>query len=266
MQNPIIIKRILISLIFLVIFTATGFVLYYAISPEPTCNDGKKNQAEKNIDCGGQCSPCKDIVETQEIAVREVTVVFGGNGTYDAVAKISNPNDIVGASSFKYVFKLKDSIGNVVATKEGSSFILPADSRYVAELGFQVDGNVIPETADFVISEVKWEKLDDIGKPQIGIYSKNYGKVPTGEGSEVDGIIRNESGYDLNKISIVIILRSEKGSIVGVNRTEKNSVRIREERDFRLNWPYQLSSNVQNIEVDAQSNVFDPENLSFSLQ
>lgn len=266
MQNPAIKKRILISLAFLVLFILIGFILYYAISPAATCTDGKKNQGETNIDCGGPCSLCKAVVETQDIKIEESAVVFGGNKTYDAVAKIDNPNDAVGASSFKYVFNLKDASGNIVASREGTSFILPADSRYIAELGFQIDGDAIPTSAELVISDAKWEELDDIGKPQLGIYSKNYGRSPMGEGSAVDGIIRNESGYDLNKISIVIILRSDKGKIVGVNKTEKNAVRIKEERDFRLNWPYQLSAPVQNIEVDAQSNVFDRDNLSFSLQ
>jgi hypothetical protein len=70
----------------------------------------------------------------------------------------------------------------------------------------------------------------------------------------------------LGNISVVIVLRSEKGDVVGINKTEKSSVRAKEERDFRLTWPYQLSAPVQNMEVDAQSNVFDPQNFSFSIQ
>lgn len=266
MQNPAMKKRILILLALFVVLGIFGAVFFYAISPEPTCTDGKKNQAEKNVDCGGPCSPCKDITQTREIVVQSATVVFGGNETYDAVAKIENFNDSVGASSFKYVFSLKDANGTVLATREGTSFILPADSRYIAELGFQFEGGVVPKTVELSITDVKWEKLNEIGKPQIGVYSKNFGKNAMGVGGEVDGIIRNESGYDLGRISIVIILFDDKGEIIGVNKTEKNAVRTKEERDFRLNWPYQLSGPVRNIEVDAQSNVFDRQNLSFSVQ
>lgn len=266
MQNPAIIKRVVITLAFAVLFGVIGYFLYYVATPAPTCTDKKQNQGEKGIDCGGPCSPCKDVVQTQDIAIKEVAVALGGNSTYDVVAKISNPNDILGASVFNYVFKLKDSNGNVVATREGSNFILPADSKYVAELGLQTENGSAPSNVELTISDVKWEKLNDIGKPQIGIYNKNFGEIPTGDGSEADGVIRNESGYDLNKISIVIILRSEKGDIVGINKTEKTAVRAKEERDFRLTWPYQLSAPVQSIEVDAQSNVFDPQNFSFSVQ
>jgi hypothetical protein len=248
------------------LFVALGFVLYFMTRPAATCTDGKQNQAEKGIDCGGPCSPCKDIATTQDIVVTESAVTWGGNNTYDVVAKITNPNDSLGASSFKYAFNLKDESGAVVATREGVNFILPADSKYVAELGFETAGSAVPVVAEFVVSESKWEKLNNIGKPQIGVYSKNFGKILAGEGSEADGIIRNESGYDLEEISLTVILRSENGGIVGINKTKKNNVRAREERDFRLTWPYQLAAPVQNIEVDAGSNVFDPANFSYSVQ
>jgi hypothetical protein len=80
-----------------------------------------------------------------------------------------------------------------------------------------------------------------------------------GEGNEVAGIIRNESNYDLKEINIVVVLRDENGKIVGVNTTRKDSVGVKEERDFLMTWPYVLDATVQKIEVDSQTNIFDPE-------
>lgn len=265
MQNSPIVKKIIITLSFLVLFSTLGFLLYYLITPAPTCSDGQQNQAEKGIDCGGTCTPCKEVVQTKDIVVDEVAVALGGNNTFDVAGKITNPNNTLGSAAFTYAFNLKDAGGKVIATREGSSFLLPADTKYVAELGLQIEGELAPANVELIINEVKWEKLNNIGKPQIGVYNKNFGKVATSVGSEADGVIRNESGYDLNKIFIVIILRSEAGDIVGINKTEKNAVRAKEERDFQLTWPYQLSAPVQGVEVDAQSNVFDPQNFTFSL-
>lgn len=252
-------------MIFVVIFVVTALFLYFLIRPEATCFDGKKNQAEKAVDCGGTCSPCKEAIKTQDLTIAETAVVFGGNKTYDAVAKVVNLNDSVGASSFRYVFRLKDSAGNIIASREGSNFILPADTKYVADLGIQIENDAVPESAEFVVSDVVWEKLGEIGKPQIGVYGKNFGKTPMGNGNEADGVIRNESGYDLNKIFITVVLRGENGQVVGVSKTEKNFVRTKVEMDFRLSWPYQFSAPVQKMEVDPQSNIFDRQNFSFSL-
>jgi len=257
MENPTINKRINIIIGFVVLFGVLGYILYYLTAPAPTCFDKKQNQAEKGVDCGGTCIPCKENLAAQDIAIKDVAVALGGNDTYDVVAKIINPNNILGSASFEYTFTLKDAAGKVISTRAGSSFILPADSKYVAELGLKTDDGADPASVDFVVGDVKWSELINIGKPQIGVYDKNFGADSASKGSEADGVIRNESGFDLSKISLVIILRSEKGDIVGINKTEKNSVRIKEERDFRLTWPYQLSAPVQNIEVDAQANVFE---------
>jgi hypothetical protein len=264
MENFAMKKRVIISSIFLVILIVLGVIINYALAPAATCSDKKQNQAEKGIDCGGPCTPCKEMVQTEDIFVTETAITIGGNNTYDAVAKITNPNNQVGASFFKYVFTLKNKDGVVLTTREGTSFILPADSKYVAELSFE--SSDVPVLAEFAISEPKWEKLGSIGKPQVGVYSKNFGKIPAGEGSSADGIIRNESGYDLNEIFLVVILRSENGGIVGINKTKKTNVRAKEERDFRLTWPYQLAAPVQNIEVDSQVNIFDPKAFSYSIQ
>ncbi len=264
MQDQRIGKRINIVIIFLVLFSIISFTLFYFFSSSATCFDGIKNQSEKEVDCGGTCAPCRDAALTKDIIIEKVATTLGGNGSYDVVARIVNPNDVIGASSFHYVFTLKDSTGNIIATREGNTFILPADSRYVAELGISVTNSSVPASIDFVISDVSWEKLNEIGKPQIGVFGKNFGANPAGEGSEADAIVRNQSTYSLKKIFVVVILRSENGDIVGVNKTEIDTIRAKEERDFRLTWPYQLSAPVQSMEVDTQSNAFDSQNFSFN--
>ena len=46
-------KRLAIMIIYLIIFGIFGSLIYYALEPDPTCNDKKKNQSEDGIDCGG---------------------------------------------------------------------------------------------------------------------------------------------------------------------------------------------------------------------
>ncbi|HAS00027.1 MAG: hypothetical protein US57_C0017G0002 [Candidatus Moranbacteria bacterium GW2011_GWC2_37_73] len=266
MQNPTIVKRVVIISLFILLFSLTGYIIYFITAPEPTCFDKKQNQAEKGIDCGGTCQPCKEDIQTQDIVIKEVAVALGGNNTYDVVAKIANPNNTLGASVLQYTFILKDAAENVIATKEGTTFILPADSKYVPELGLQAENGAVPTKVELVVGEIKWEKLNDTGKPQIGVYNKNFSESATGNGGEARGVIRNENSYNLNKIFVTIILRSENGDIIGINKTEKNTVRAKEERDFVLTWPYALTASVQNIEVDTESNVFDPQNFSFPVR
>ena len=258
MENSTALKRrIKIIIGYIILICVVGFILYLIIKPAATCSDKKQNQGEKGIDCGGPCAPCKDITQAKDISIVETAFALGGNNTYDVVSKISNPNDAIGAKTFKYIFTLKDSAGSIIAKREGTNFILPADTKYVAELGLSIDGNAIPASVNIEISGADWQKLPNISKPQIGVYSKKFGPIENSDGNEAEGTIRNESSYDLKKIDIVIILRDEKGNIIGISTTQRNSVRAKEDQLFKVTWPYSLGGNVQKMEVDPQSNVFN---------
>jgi len=56
-------------------------------------------------------------------------------------------------------------------------------------------------------------------------------------------------------------LRDQGGKIIGINSTEKNTIRANEQQDFLLTWPYQLDGQVANIEMEAYSDMFDPQNF-----
>ena len=262
MQDPTTIKRIKIVIAYLILIGLVSLAIYFIKTPASTCFDKMQNQGEKGIDCGGPCAPCMDIGQTKDLIIQEVAAAPGCNNTYDVVAKISNQNDSAGAESFKYVFTLEDASGTIVATKEGTSFILPSDTKYVAQLEIATDNNATPENASIAISDVKWGKLSGIGKPQLGVYSKKFGAASVGSSSEAEGIIRNESGYDLKKIEVVIVVRDEKGDVIGINLTQRDSVRAKEEQKFNVTWPYPLDGNVQKMEVDPQVNIFDSQNFS----
>jgi len=250
-------RRIKIITGYIVLLCVIAFISYLMIKPAATCSDKKQNQGEKGIDCGGPCAPCKEITQTKDINVLETAFALGGNNTYDVVSKISNPNDTTGAKTFKYIFTLKDSTGSIIAKREGTNFILPADTKYVAELGLQIDNNAVPVSVDIEISGADWQKLSNISKPQIGVYNKKFGPIENSDGNEAEGTIRNESNYDLKEIDIVIVLRDEKGNIIGISTTQRNSVRAKEDQLFKVTWPYSLGGNVQKMEVDPQANVFN---------
>lgn len=261
MENQEFKKRIFVSAVWISLFVLIGLLILFIITPPATCTDGKQNQEEKGVDCGGSCQPCKVEIKTVDLEVGETTFADGGNGTFDVIAKITNPNSSMGARSFKYVFILKDANGYELATKEGIGYILPADSKMIAELGLTVNEGAVPVSATVEVSQPAWQQLEGIEKPEIGTYNKKFDKALVGEGSMVEGTIRNESSYDLVTIGVIVALRDQNGKIIAINKTEKSAVRVRESRDFRLVWPYALQGSVQNMDVQVESNVYDRQNF-----
>jgi hypothetical protein len=66
-------RRIKIIVGYIILFSVIAFALYLIFSPAATCYDKIKNQGEKEVDCGGPCAPCKNIGQTKDLFVQEVS-------------------------------------------------------------------------------------------------------------------------------------------------------------------------------------------------
>ncbi len=253
-------KRVLIITVYLAILFLAGCLMYLAVRPAPTCYDGRQNQKEKDVDCGGPCQPCKEIINAEPIQITEQAFVYGGPGKYDALAKITNPNNQFGSSEFSYEFALRDSEGREIAQRSGKGFILPAETKYVLETGIATE--MIPREAEIKITSADWEEFFKYEKPKLNIYNKRYGLISGGAGySEAYGLVRNESPFDFNFIKINVVLRDSSEKVLALNSTNMYTVSAGEQRDFRLLWPTSFPGDVENLEMEAEADVFHSRNF-----
>lgn len=250
-------KRFIIVVIYALFFAVVSTLIYYIIKPAPTCTDGKKNQSEAGIDCGGPCPACKKEIKAQELSVTEKYFVYGNKNQYDVMAAVTNVNDKYGAVKFDYEFQLVDQSGNVLNKRAGKSFILPDESKYIVELNLQSPTN--PYTVKFEIKNVQWDEFLEYAEPKLSIYQKNY--YEEFEKNITSGLLRNESHFDFNFIELVIVLRNEKGNPVALGKSEMRTIKSQEERDFKLIWPYKFGENVASVDIKAEANVFDSDNF-----
>jgi hypothetical protein len=253
-------KRIIIIAIYVAIFFGVAFLIYLIAKPAPTCTDKKQNQGEQEIDCGGPCKACEEKPNLSPISLLETAFVPSGQGKYDVVAKIQNPNNGYGSSNFSYRFTLKDGNGNTLIDKTGTDYILPSETKYIIETG--LDSNTEPQNINFSIDNLVWTKFSGYEKPQLNIYNKSYNLLSDGVGfSQVYGLLRNESSFDFNTIEVNIVLRDEASKIAALNKTTMNTVDSGEERDFKLIWPASFPGDVQNVESEANADVFNSQNF-----
>ena len=255
-------RQIIIAAIFFgtVLILETG--AYFAFLKAPaTCSDGVQNQKETGVDCGGTCTACKENVVGENLVIEEVAFVPAGSGRYDVLGKIYNPNDTAGASSFQYVFELKDASGKVLATRPGESFILPQETKYLMELNLESSDQ--PVNATVKISTVVWERLSGYReKPVVNIYQKRYNQISSGAGfGEVFGLLSNESPYDFRSIGVKVILRDSTDKPLAFNMTEMNTISSGEERDFRLVWPTSFPGTVEKVEMEVDADVYHSDNF-----
>lgn len=250
-------KKIIIIGIYFAIFALIIFGIY-SLFPKENCFDGIKNQSEEDIDCGGVCENKCNKIEAQDLIVEKTGSVFSGiSGKYDFYARVTNPNAIFGSKSFDYNIDFLDQSGNTIAQRQGSTFILPGERKYIVESNIE---SAEPAETRIKITNSNWGQFDDYQKPGLKVVNKTYNEISGGTGfSEARGLLKNESPFDFGIIKIQIILKNDVDEIVALNATEIRTVNSGEERDFRVVWPNHFPGKVSDMEVQAGVNVFDSE-------
>lgn len=261
-------KQIIVVLIILVVLGLLGAGAYYRwFYQAPTCFDGKQNQKEEGVDCGSPCAMSCELLTVKKLEAQWVKAVFLKDGFYDLVAKISNPNPNFGLAQFNYAFKLFDANDQLIAQKQGVSFILPNQSKYIIEANVAADTK--PAKVEMTIADLAktdWQRLkDDFAAPDIYVHDKQFKYLEKQAGqpavAQVAGIIKNNSNFDFDRIQVAVALFDANRELVGVNKTEARTVLAGEDRYFSALWFSPLSSEVKSVDILPDTNLFSDSNF-----
>lgn len=254
-------KRLVYALFWGVLFLLImGALADFFFVPEPTCSDGKQNQNEARVDCGGVCAPCERVIQAKDIQILEKYVIPISSGRYDLVAFIKNPNDLFGTGAFDYTFHLLDDKGEVFQSIPGTSYILPAQDRYIMEL--EIISENVPAGIDLVIEPIQWEEFLEYEFPKLNVTNKFFEILSSGpEYAKATAMVWNDSPYDFETVEIFVALRDESGSIIGINRTDMQTVNAGEKRDFPVYWKNVIEGKVVTVDVSAITNMFKNQNF-----
>ncbi len=257
------IKRLFIIFVYLAIFALILYGLYLLVREKPTCFDGRRNQGEEGIDCGGPCAKkCEEIPKIENIQVLQKTFVPAGPGKYDVLVKIKNPNTLFGIARLDYSLDFRDGNGTITEKREGSSFILPAQTKYV--IVFNIAPKKKPASFSFSVKSFRWQRFAEFEEPDIAVYEKELNFAGNGNGPvQLKAKIQNRSNYDFKKVVTKVILRDTAGAPVAVNQTDNNDVQAGEEREVIFNWNTVASKDIdlQNIEIESEVDAFSNDNF-----
>lgn len=261
-DNQRIAKRLIIIFVYGFIVFSIAAGAYFLFRTPPTCSDGKRNQGEEGIDCGGPCAKCEKIPQIENIQILEKILIPAGQGKYDALAKIKNPNALFGVVKLDYSFDIFRSDGTILEKRSGSTFILPAETKYA--ISFNIALAEKPESFAFRVESFRWQKFLEYQEPDIAVLGKELNlSGDEGGSTQLKARIQNRSNYDFKKISTKVILRNTRGMPIAINQTDNNDVRTNEEREVIFNWNTALPSDIdiEKIEIDPEADVFSNENF-----
>lgn len=270
-------KRLIIISIYLLIASFFIFLISRRYLVGPTCFDGAQNQDEQGVDCGGVCESvlkdysfggkCIEKLKAKDIEMKEedIYVIYGGENKYDLAIKVTNLNELYGAKEFEYVINLKNEAGDIVVTRQGKSFLLPTETKYLLEIGLESTEKVTSANVFIKSSLVKWVKFIEYETPKITIQNQKFG---LGENdpkyyAKVFGLMVNESLFDFNKIDIKIVIKDNRGIPIAVNKTDKRTVEAGKKYEFTLIFPKEFpgGKNMSSVEIQTEVDIFNNDNF-----
>lgn len=253
-------KQIIITLIYLIIFSAIGGGIYRLFIYAPaTCTDGKQNQNEQGIDCGGPCTVCQEPLA--DLGILWIKVLPVEEGLYDLAAQIENKNVNHGSGLVPYTFKIYDSKGKQIGEVKSRSYIMPREKKYIVDA---INLSVVPAKVSLEFGTIEWKKFKLVESLNLPIFNQVIdlnGK--NSYAAFAQGTAYNQTRFDLDTIDIDVVVYDAIGNVIAVNKTQKNTMKSGEGRFFEVMWPKAFANDPSKIRMEqrAYTNVFSDANF-----
>ncbi len=233
-------------IVFFVLFLIVGVPLYLIFYKAPTCFDGKQNQGEQGIDCGGPCVKLcpSDFLPPQVIWTKSEYVA---NGLYNVGAYVINNNLDGAAYNVPYEMSLFDDQGVLITYKDGV-ITIPPHRNTLAFQGAVSTGARIPSKATFVFKgSPQWVKQTD-QLLNLTIGDKKYSE--DAHLSSLQVTLTNTGITPYKNLTVYAVLSDANGNAVDFSKTIIDSVAPNGGTAVApFTWPASHNGAVASIEI-----------------
>lgn len=199
-----------------VVVVVLALVLIATLYETPSCSDGKKNQDEGGIDCGGVCEKVC-TASTLPPVVQFVRAVPGSGNRVDVIAYVENRNiDSVGRN-IVYTVELFGESHEVLATKSGSIDLPPGGEIPIfIQNAYAGEGFVSGVFMTFTEEAASWVYYEDTRTtPRI----EDVQMQGTTEEPEITAMVKNDSAYPLKKVKVIATVFDEQDNAIAASQT-----------------------------------------------
>jgi uncharacterized protein YegL len=250
-------RRLNIILLILATVLCFGIIPYYLSHREvPTCFDGKQNQNEEGIDCGGGCAlVCKGKAKDLKVLWTKIDEIRPG--VSEVAFAIENSNVIVGAKNIPYTVTLYGARGEQLEERHGTTFAGPNEAFLIYEGNIKTKEGQVLESAELSFGEFAWvttSKQDNL----FTVEDKRLEFVDTRP--KLSAVVHSESPFLQEHVEVDAIISDDVGEVIGYGKTYIESLPPHETRGVTFSWTkpftYQASLESCDVPVDAML-VFD---------
>lgn len=230
-----------------VLLVVIAVLAYYIARPLPSCFDGKKNQDETGVDCGGlQCRACLDE-QPKDIVVLWTRFFEVRPGVYDVAALVENPNLLSGTRTMPYTFKLLDGEGATLATKRGEAYALASERFLIFESGLAAVGGD-PRRVTFEIKNFEW--IPDRKKdPPLRLVQTT--REFDGARPRFTAVLKNDSILDVRGVDVSVVVSDIDGNALAVASSHVDKVADSASEQVVFTWPAPFPTGRPAFNVDV---------------
>lgn len=231
----------------LIVLILIGVPVYFTFfNKPPTCSDGKRNQNETGIDCGGICQRAcvQDVVAEPTIMWARIFKTSGG--MYNAVAYLQNPNINYIARPVQYSFSVYDKDNVLITLKDGYANVPPTKTFPIFEQGINV-GERIPAKVLFKFNEpLVWGKYESL-KPELGVSEPVVSQASSTP--RIDARVINNTLQRFTNTEVIVIVYGANDNAIASSRTFVPAIESRSEVPVVFTWPEPFSESVTKVEI-----------------
>ena len=239
-----------------VIFLALviGVPSYLTVYKAPTCSDGRQNQGELGLDCGG---PCKNLCQEKALSpiILWQRVFKVTSGSYNAIAYVENPNVSAGASGVSYIFRLYDKNNVLISERTGKADLLPNKTFPIFESSVPT-GQKLPTRVTFEFTKAPFWATKDSLLPEIAITGVILSREETTP--HLEAMIENRSVKTVANLPVVAIMYDTDGNAIAASRTVVDFLTKKTLLPLVFTWPEPFGKLISKKEITpilSQSNI-----------
>lgn len=225
-----------------------GIPLYFILDKPPTCFDGKLNQNERGVDCGGACMlVCRQ--DSSPVSVLWSRTFQVSNSVFNSVAYIENPNADAIAFNIPYVFRVFDGQNILITERTGVTNIIDNGIVPIFEGAIDMGWRKPVRTFFEFTREPVWIKKPKL--PRLVTSTRDIQNADTAPRLEAE--INNMEVYEVRNIEVVATIFDAKENAIAVSRTIVPILAGQSSKKLIFTWPRPFEQTASRIEVIART-------------
>lgn len=237
---------IILAVVGVVVLVVVGATLFLSLHRAPSCSDGKQNQDESGIDCGGSCQYLC-LADTPAPTVTFARTLTNAAGRTDIIAQIKNPNVSAAAQNVRYTVELYDADRAVIAKKDGVLDLPPASlvPIFIPNM-FSGEQTIDRAFVSIDASSLEWFSMPEAPRAPNISDARITGTL---DAPRIQAAITNPYPTSLKGMKFIATVFNQAGNAIGASQTVIPALAAQQRVDIVFAWTMPFPDAVARIEV-----------------